>query len=87
MKEKPHLIDVLLNVPVTTKPILICELLLDSIEPLFGRVIHCGLINKRKKCLARFITEGTGVREDNVNVPINLFQRLLYLRFKEPLNK
>lgn len=81
MKEKPHLIDVLLNVPVTTKPILICELLLDSIEPLFGRVIHCGLINKRKKCLARFIPEGTGMRENNINFPIDLVQGLCHLRF------
>ena len=81
MKEEPHLIDVLLNVPVTTKPILICELLLDSIEPLFGRVIHCGLINKRKKCLARFIPEGTGMRENNINLPIDLVQGLCHLRF------
>lgn len=81
MKEEPHLIDVLLNVPVTTKPILICELLLDSIEPLFGRVIHCGLINKRKKCLARFIPEGTGMRENNINFPIDLVQGLCHLRF------
>src|SRR5699024_4714798 len=69
----------LVNMPVSTEPVVVFEFPLDLLQPFLGRVVHGTLVDHRKKGLARLIRIGAGVGEDGIYLPPAGVQRLDHL--------
>lgn len=80
-----HFVDSFIHVPVSTKPSLIVDGLLNLVQPALRAVIYGALVNPLEEHFRRYIFERAGMREDYVdfllcnlllNIRLDLFRRL-----------
>lgn len=76
MKNKFHLINAFIDMPVSAIPLLIIQFISYQIQPLFCCCIYCVLIKSMDHCFKRTIFIGAGMRKDGIYFPVcsgNLF--------------
>ena len=59
--QKVHLVDALINVPVSAEPCLVLDRFLNLVKPVFGTVVNGALVDHGEEYLCRLILERAGM--------------------------
>ena len=59
------------DVPVSTMPLAVVELVFNIIQPMLSACINSALVYKRKECLSWRIFEWASMTENYINLPVD----------------